>query len=286
LFLEIYVPPRRVGNAPHDHCDRIEIREIEGDMFNFFIVFAATLVMIVNHAQAESLKLSGSTTLNLLIIQPYQSEIEKASKTKLLVIPSKSSGGIVSLFEGRADIAMLSASLAGEIELLRNSYPGLPFQQLHHFPIARTRMAFAVHPEIMVRSLTPDLMRRVLSGNIDNWRDLGDSDLPIRLVMVRDGGGVKLSVEKALLGGKPVSVHDPIYVQIGSQVVRVVRQLPGALGLAQLKHLQKENLPEIVLTGDQVFQELSFVTLGEPTVASKAVIDATRDVAQRVMNED
>lgn len=255
-------------------------------MLNHLLASAVVLVTIINYVQAEPLKLGGSTTFNSEIMEPYRLEIEKASKTEFVVVPSKSSGGIVSLFEGRADIAMLSAPLAGEIELLRSSYPEFAFQQLHHFPIARTRMAFAVHPETMVHSLTAHLMRRVLSGDIRNWQDLGGPDLPIRLVMVRDGGGVKLAVEKELLGGKSISVQDAIYVQIGSQVIRVVRQLPGALGLAQLKNLRKQNLPEIVLTDQQVLQELSLVTLGEPTVAIKAIIDATRDVARTIMNED
>jgi phosphate transport system substrate-binding protein len=255
-------------------------------VFNFLVAFAAALAIIVDPAQAESIKLGGSTTFNFVIMQPYREKIEKASKTELTVTPSKSSGGIISLLERRIDIAMLSAPFEGKIELLRSSRLDLPFHQLRHFPIIRTRMAFAVHPEITVRSLTAQQMRRVLSGDVENWRDLGGPDLPIRLVMVREGGGVKLTVEQELLEGKPITVRDAIYVQSGSQVVRVVQQLPGALGLAQLNRLRTENLPEIVLADHRVSQELSLVTLGEPSTAAKAVIDATRDVAQKLMNED
>jgi phosphate transport system substrate-binding protein len=255
-------------------------------VFNFLVVFAAALAIIVDPAQADPIKLGGSTTFNFVIMQPYRVKIEEASKTELTVTPSKSSGGIISLLERRIDIAMLSAPFEGKVELLRSSRLDLPFHQLRHFPITRTRMAFAVHPEITVRSLTAQQMRRVLSGGVENWRDLGGPDLPIRLVMVREGGGVKLTVEQELLEGKPITVRDAIYVQSGSQVVRVVQQLPGALGLAQLNRLRTENLPEIVLADHQVSQELSLVTLGEPSTAAKAVIDATRDVAQKLMNED
>jgi ABC-type phosphate transport system substrate-binding protein len=255
-------------------------------MYKYPIACSAALVAITSYVQAETLKLGGSTTFDYVIMQPYKQEIEKTSRVELVVAPSKSSGGILSLFEGRVDIAMLSAPLSAEMDLLRGRYLELPLRQLHHFPIARTRMAFAVNPETAVRSLSAHQMRRVLLGEIENWQELGGPNLPIRLVMVRDGGGVKVTVEHELLGGKPVSAKDPIYVQIGSQVVRIVRQLPGTMGLAQLKNLRKENLPEIVLTDQQIFQELSLVTLGEPTVAAKAVIDAARDVARKLLAEE
>jgi hypothetical protein len=57
----------------------------------------------------------------------------------------------------------------------------------------------------------------------------------------------------------------------------VVEQEPRALGIAQLGLVQEHQLPE--LTTDQVVeQELSLVTLGEPTPEQQAVINAVRKV--------
>jgi ABC-type phosphate transport system substrate-binding protein len=123
-------------------------------------------------------------------------------------------------------------------------------------------------------------MRRLLLGEITNWRQIGGADLPIRLVYVRDGGGVTLSVETELLQGQQVTVPDPIRVQAGSQVVKVVAQEPGALGLAQLGILRQSNLPEITLDRP-VTQRLNFVTLDEPSAAMKAVIKAAGEIAKR-----
>lgn len=247
-------------------------------------VLAGISLAAVTNARAETVTLQGSTTFNAAIMEPLRSQIEEAAGRKLTVIASKSTGGIVSLFEGRGDIAMISAPLAGEIAVLRKTDPNLRFDLLRTFPVSRTRMAFAINSEISIRSLPAETMGRVLLGEITNWKDLGGPDLPIRLVMVRDGGGVKLAVESKLLGGKAVSVKDPIYVQIGSQVVRVVQQLPGTLGLAQLGHLRRQNLPEILLSDTEIIQELSLVTLGEPTTALKAVIEAIQEIARRELD--
>ena len=71
----------------------------------------------------------------------------------------------------------------------------------------------------------------MLTGEISNWRQLGGPDLPIRIVAVREGGGVLASVEATLLGGAHISARDVIRVQVGTQIVKVVAQEPGAFGI-------------------------------------------------------
>ena len=240
--------------------------------------FALLLPAAFALAAAETLTLQGSSTFNARLMVPYQIDIEKQSRQKLIVVPNKSNLGLLALFEQRADLAMISASLESEVDLLKRTKPNLPFDQLQVFEVSRVRIAFGIHPSNPVRSTTAETMRRVLLGEITNWRQLGGPDLPIRFVIPRDGGGVPLTIEAELLNGKPISVPDPIRVQIGPQTLRVVEQEPGALGLAQLVLLQRHNLPEIAIDRP-IVQQLNLVTLGEPTPAMKAVIKAARDVA-------
>jgi len=127
------------------------------------------------------------------------------------------------------------------------------------------------------------MLRAILRGAVVNWNELGGMDLPIRLVMVRDGGGVKLTVENELLGGDLVNAENAIPVANGERVVKVVEQEIGALGLMQFNLLQRYNLPELQLDRS-ILQELNFVTLGPPTPGMKAVIDATRELATSQFN--
>ena len=127
------------------------------------------------------------------------------------------------------------------------------------------------------------MLRAILRGVVVNWNELGGMDLPIRLVMVRDGGGVKLTVENELLGGDLVNAENAIPVANGERVVKVVEQEIGALGLMQFNLLQRYNLPELQLDRS-ILQELNFVTLGPPTPGMKAVIDATRELATSQFN--
>jgi phosphate transport system substrate-binding protein len=227
-------------------------------------------------ALANAVTLQGSTTFNQRLLIPHQGAIEAAAGQKLTVIPNKSTTGLLALFEGRADLAMISTTLESEVALLRQTHPDLPFDRLKGFSVTRTRIAVAVHPQNQVRQIDVDRLRRVLSGQITNWKELGGADLPIRIVAVREGGGVQLSLEAAL--GTKLAAKDVIRVQIGSQVPKVVEQEPAALGLAQLGLVRKHNLPELAF-GQVVEQQLNLVSLGEPTAAMKAVIEASRIVA-------
>jgi len=245
----------------------------------WFVLVASALVMPVPCAAwTDTVVMQGSTTFNNHLLARFQSAIEATAGASLTVLPSKSSLGLLALFEKRGDIAMISAPLENEVAALRKSNPDLPFDQLRLFEITRTRMAFAIHPNNTAHSTTLNVMRRVLLGEITNWSVLGGPDLPIRVVMVREGGGVPASIENELLGGAHINTPNPIIVQISSQVLKVVAQEPSALGLAQLSILLRSGLPELK-TDKAIEQRLSLVTLGEPSPAVKKVIDATRKIA-------
>jgi phosphate transport system substrate-binding protein len=234
--------------------------------------------LLVTSAAADELTVQGSSTFERQILVPHRAAIEAASGHKLNIVSTKSSDGILSLFERRAHLAMISAPLEGEVSFLREAKPSLPFERLRSFAISRTRVAFAIHPSNPVRSASIDQIRRVLLGEITNWQELGGADLPIQVVTVRGGGGVTVSVESALLGGKPMMAPHPIRVQAAWQVANVVQDEPAALGLAQVNILRQYKLPELA-TDRYIEQQLSLVSLGEPSPAMQAVIEATQVIA-------
>jgi phosphate transport system substrate-binding protein len=243
------------------------------------IVLAVALVLPPLSARADQFVMQGSTTFGDRIMSRHLSAIERSSMHTLVVIPTKSSVGLLALFEGQADFAMISTRIEGEIAVLRQTNADLPFDRLQTFEVSRTRMAFAVHPTNPVRSASIGVMRRVLSGEITNWQDLGGQDIAIRMVFVRDGGGVQTSVQSQILGGLPICVPDPIRVQVGTQVLKIVEQEPGALGMSQLNLLLRSHAAELS-TDIPIEQRLSLVTLGPPTVQMRAVIDAVQQIAK------
>jgi ABC-type phosphate transport system substrate-binding protein len=229
-------------------------------------------------ARAETLTIQGSSTFSANILTPNQPMIEALSGQSLKIVGIRSDIGLLRLLARQAEFAVISSSLQQTIESLRSRSPDLPYDRLMEFPVSQVRVAFAVNPSNPVRKADIGFIRRVLSGEVTNWKELGGSDLPIRVAYVQAGGGVTLCVAGQLFGGQAFTPANSIRVSFGSQVIKVVEQEPRALGIAQLGLVREHQLPELV-TDQVIEQELSLVTLGEPTAAQHAVINAVRQVA-------
>ena len=146
-------------------------------------------------------------------MEPYKAAIESNSKHELTVIPNKSMPGLIALLEGRAHMAMISASLNSEVEQIKKVMPGLAYDRLQAHSIVSTRISIATHPSNPVRKASLNQIRKILLGQISNWSELGGKDQPIRVVLVGGGGGVTTVVESELLNGKLPEGPHIIYVK-------------------------------------------------------------------------
>jgi phosphate transport system substrate-binding protein len=228
--------------------------------------------------------LMGSTTFTHRVMEPYKAAIEAMSGHKLAVQPTKSSWGLLGLFKRSGDFAMISGPLQNEIAALKADNPDLPYGRLEIFNITNTRMAFAINRDNPVRGISDDAMRRILRGEITSWREVGGSDLPIIVVMVREGGGVGASIESQLLDGKSITPAKPMLVQVSGEVIAMTAMLPGALGLSQTSLVAGSEVGELK-TEHPIEQRLDFVTLGDPTPEMRKVINATRKVMGKVASK-
>jgi phosphate transport system substrate-binding protein len=238
------------------------------------MIFAATT------AFAEPLIVQGSTTFSRRLLEPNQEEIEAMTGLQITVIPNKSRPGIMALLEGRAPVIMISAPLDAEVVHLKQAFPGLPYEKLQTFEIARTRISVAVHKGNPVRSITLEQLTKILQGNTDNWLSVGGRNLPIRVILVGGGGGVTVAVQALLLNGEEATARNKIYTHSPVQLVRIVDQEPGAIGFAQLTLVRQRGMAELQ-TDKPLEQILSYVTFGEPSAQVRALIEATRKVAGR-----
>ncbi len=237
----------------------------------------ASAVLAGAGAHAETLRLHGSTTFTRQIMEPMQAQIEEVSGQRLQVFPNKSPRGLLSLAEGRADLAMISAPLANELTEIA-AFPADVIQSLRVHEIAATRVAVGVHASNRVREASLEQLTKVLKGEISNWSALGGEDAPIRVVVVGEGGGVTTTLESVMLKGGKITANNLLNVRTPVQLAWVVEQERNALAFGQLALFEQRGIPQIA-TDSPIVQPLSLVSLGEPTPAMQAVIAATRQVA-------
>jgi len=241
-----------------------------------------SVAAFVSQAAAETLIVQGSSTLNRRLFERHQAEVEQLSGHELTIIPSRTMLGLIALMEGRAHLAMISAPLKNEIATLQKAMPGLAYERLQVHEVVATRVGIAVHPSNPIRKVSLEQLKQILLGRITKWSELGGKDQPIRVVAVGGGGGVIGTTEAALLDGQRVSAPNVLYVKTAVQLVQVIEQEPNALGIGQLSLIKQRGIPEVV-TERPIEQSLGFVTLGDPTPAMKAVIDAARKVAGKMI---
>lgn len=241
------------------------------------VAVALFVGLLTNSARAEALRVGGSTTFTSELMAPHQGEVERLSKQAIILLPNKSNLGVYGLFEGN-EVAMISSSWDDLLPELKKQKPNLPYDRLRIFNITKTRVAFSVNPKNALRYADLKTVGRVLKGELTNWKELGGPDLPIRLVMVREGGGVQASIEARLR--LKIVAPKAIRVQISSQVNKIVEQLPEGLGLAQIENLRDSKAVELK-TDDSIAQELNLVTLGPPSPRTQAVIDAVKTIAAK-----
>ena len=71
-------------------------------------------------------------------MEPHEAAIEAKSGQDITVIPNRTMLGIIALMEGRAHMAMISASLESEIGKMKKAMPGLDYDRLKAFEISST----------------------------------------------------------------------------------------------------------------------------------------------------
>lgn len=228
-------------------------------------------------APAQELVISGSSTVSHGLMLPNEAEVEVMSGVRLEVNSTGSGYGIKALFNGGADMAMISAPLGAVISNLNARDPGsINGRELVANQVGGSRVAFIVHPHNPIKTLTADQLYDILNGTITNWADVGGLPMPIELLAEPPGGGVRSAVEYRLSEwGDLLAVEH--YVQSARLVPGAVAQVPGALGITAESHVG--DTVALVTTEEAVIQPYYLVTRGQPDSRMNAVIEATRAVS-------
>lgn len=95
-------------------------------------------------------------------------------------------------------------------------------------PLARDGLVLVVHPANPVSSLTPDDVRRVYQGFVNNWQTLGGANLPVQVISLEQGSGVRAEFERLVMGQRQIAPETEIVPSPEAALLRVA-ELPGAV---------------------------------------------------------
>lgn len=230
-----------------------------------------------NNISEDELKLSGSIQIaGSTSVQPLSEELammfmEKYPDVKVNVAGGGSGAGIKAVQNGTSHIGASSRELKPEEKNVKE------------FVIAKDAIAVIVNPANPVSDLTMDQIKRVFSGEMTNWKDLGGKDAPITVVIREDGSGTRGAFEEIVLG--EYKFTDKAIIQNSTGALRTtVAGTPDAIGFVSLGALNDEVkaikidgveiTKENVLNGSyKIARPFIYLTKEEPEGLTKHFID-------------
>ncbi len=150
-------------------------------LLTFVAAIAATQL-----ASAETLKINGSTTVNLPVAEAAE-ELRAQKKLDIQVdTQGGSSGGISGVGDGLVQLGMSSKSIS---DADRAKYPKVNFNPIH---IGEDAVAMIVSRDVWeggVKSLTQQQLRDIYEGRITDWKDVGGKPQRIAFFNKEPGRG-------------------------------------------------------------------------------------------------
>ncbi len=164
--------------------------------------------------------LSGTT----YIIQPDFSKTESSFSYKDYLsknLCSGTHGAYEGLIESKTDVIIASRDISrNELELARDS--GV---EIETEPLAIDALAFIVNPKNPVKNLSSDQVRKIYTGEITNWKEVGGVDHAITPYIRNADSGSQEKMETLVMKG--LTMIDGTYMPeiIGSQMASPYLQI-------------------------------------------------------------
>ncbi|MEC1411674.1 phosphate ABC transporter substrate-binding protein [Bacillus safensis] len=201
-----------------------------------------------------SITISGSSAMQPLVLAAAEKFMDKHPKADIQVQAGGSGTGLSQVSEGSVQI--------GNSDVFAEEKEGVDAKALKDHKVAVVGMAAAVNPEVGVKDITKDELKKIFTGKIKNWKELGGKDQKITLVNRPDSSGTRATfVKYALDGATPA---EGITEDSSNTVKKLIAETPGAIGYLAFSYLTDDKITPLSIDG--VKPEESNVESGKYTI--------------------
>ena len=201
--------------------------------------------------------------------------LEAASGAKIAFVPNNAGMGLIDLFEGRADVAMITPSVAATVEAANKEKPGLipDASVIKAVEIGTESVPFIVNKANSTARLSQVQVKGILTGKITHWNEVGGSDTPIVVVSLGVTNGIYAQIQADILKGEKIAEGAKV-MKTTKDVPNVVAQIPGAIGFVGTGNLTES--VRVLETDYAIKMPMLLVTKGEPTPVQLKFIEAAK----------
>ncbi len=241
----------------------------------YLLWILAFLFVVSPNAGCQRSK-AGITVAGSTSVEPFaellaEEYMSMHAETHVYVQGGGSTAGIEAAISGAANIGMSSRNLIDAEK------------RLYAVTIAKDAIAVIIHPSNPINDLPLDKIRRVFSGKIANWKELGGSDHPIDIVTREEGSGTRESFQKFVMGKEDINLGALVQDSNGA-VRQVIASDPSAIGYISLG-LVNDQVKALRISGVQpnlanvnngkytLVRPFLFVFSGEPSGEARSFLE-------------
>lgn len=181
-------------------------------------------------AVSGTITASGSSALQPLAQQAADDFMAENPDCTVTINGGGSGEGLKQVADGAVDIG--NSDVFAEEKLDAETAKGLVDHE-----VALITVAPVINKDLGVKSVTTDQLKRIFTGQIKNWKEVGGPDLDIMLVTRPSSSGTRALFKEYALQGEEESSSSALETDDSGTLMETISQNKGAIGYVALSYL-------------------------------------------------